>query len=283
MLFLSSMKHNSTALILVFLVLPGVVAGKSRTYSDVPQIQRLFVEYSSLRTLFKRAEAVGPCKITLDESLPPTSIFQGTTEITGSTESRTYKIHILPGLSDDFAKNLIAHELFHIVIRREGLPIDRGTVVRGPLLTGNFELAVLRDAMTSLANCYADAIIDQRMASLKLNPFIINARKRTQMMLHEQESIPSDPSVVRFYKANMALTLYCLSLRLRDFGMRDIYVSYEPIYPTLEQDVEAIAKKMGTKLCSTGPTCFNSVLQLRDASGFSGEITFVNPPTGTSE
>jgi hypothetical protein len=103
------------------------------------------------------------------------------------------------------------------------------------------------------------------------------------MMWHEQESIPQDPGIARFYKANMALTLYCLSLRLRDFGMRDIYVSYEPIYPTLEQDVEEIAKKMGTKLCSTGPTCFNSVLQLRDVSDFSGEITFVNPLTGMNE
>lgn len=155
--------------------------------------------------------------------------------------------------------------------------------MRGPQLTGTFELAVLRDAMTSLANCYVDAIIDQRMESLKLDPFIINARKRTHMMRDEQESIPREPGLARYYKANMALTLYCLSLRLRDFGMRDIYVSYEPIYPTLEQDVEAIAKKMGTKLCSTGPTCFNSVLQLRDASGFSGEITFVNPRTSTNE
>jgi hypothetical protein len=172
---LSSMKHSCTAALLIaFLILPGVVAGKSRTYSDDPQIQRLFVEYSSLRTLFKQAEAVGTGKITLDESLPLTGTFQGTTEVTGSTESRTYKIHILPGLSDDFAKNLIAHELFHIVIRREGLPIDRGTVVRGPQLTGSFELSVLRDAMTSLANCYVDAIIDQRMVSLKLDPFIIN-------------------------------------------------------------------------------------------------------------
>ena len=274
--------------LVILLLLFRVALADEKTgavYSHSEQIQRVFNGSQRLRQLLAKTKAGRDYAIEFDENANPASIYQGFTEIDGHTGRLEFRVHIIPGLSDEFVENLLAHEIFHIYLRSEGFLFDSADIPRKRQLEGTKELAFIEDATMAMANCYVDAIIDRRMESLGYDPRILNQRKREEMMRagEEQGTIAGSPQLVNLYKRYVAVVMYCTSLRLRDFDMRDIYAANKLSDWTLERDVAEISRQMGPDPCETGKTCFQEMLKLRKASGFDGEAKFQNPWTGKFE
>ena len=85
------------------------------------------------------------------------------------------------------------------------------------------------------------------------------------------------------YKRDVILTMYCLSIHLRNVEMDAIYAAYQSWYPKLGDDVQTLSNKVGRDLCDTGESCFEKLLALRDAVGLEGKLKFTNPVINRKE
>lgn len=259
-------------ILLLLLPITPVDDRSNVVYSQNQQIQRVFSNSQRLRGLLAKTKAGHDYTIKFDENINP--MFNGTTEERRVASGFNFQVHIIPGLSDDFVENELAHEIFHIYLRSEGFVFNSVYIPRKSQLEGSKELLVIQDAAVAMSNCYPDAIIDRRMEKLGYDPRILNRRKRVEMIEAGRGEGPIvDAKTFNLFKRYRAVIMYCTSLRLRDFDMRDIYAAFST-NPTLEQDVAKIDEQMGATHCKTANTCFQAMLKLRKVSGFDGEIEF---------
>jgi hypothetical protein len=137
---------------------------------------------------------------------------------------------------------------------------------------------MMESLIESLGSCYQDAEIDRRMAKLSFKPQLLQDDEKSTLIA-EANIVPR----TSLYKQEAALVMYCLSIRLRNFRMNEIYAAYKPWYPELPRDVDTITHTVGPELCNTGEACFKKMLALRKAVGLEGEVRFPNPLTNKIE
>ena len=157
-------------------------------------------------------------------------------------------------------------------------PAASGTIVRGQELKASNEFEVMEDMGFSLTNCCQDAVIDRRMAKVNFQPQVLQNEEKTT--LNAQANLIPQTTL---YRQDVALTMYCLSIRLRNFEMDEVYAAYKLWYPGLAKRVQTITDTVGANLCDTGKECFKKMLALRKAAGLEGEIRLLNPETNKEE
>jgi hypothetical protein len=76
-----------------------------------------------------------------------------------------------------------------------------------------------------------------------------------------------------------ALAMYCLSIRERDFEMEEIFSAWQRVDPTMAADMYELERKVGSSRCNDPRACIEAMKKLRTASGFYGQVQFLNPFT----
>jgi hypothetical protein len=105
--------------------------GNNTVLTKSAQIQRVFSSSPRLRRrLLTQAQDDEKNSITIEEDLPSGSIFNGSSTVVPGG----FHVSLSQGLSDTFIENLIAHELFHIYLRRDGFKFDTARIPRTPQL-----------------------------------------------------------------------------------------------------------------------------------------------------
>ncbi len=273
--------YASTAIKMLYclrlMIVVPVMAFAQTMHSSSSQVQRVFVTSAELRMLLSEVKSYGYVDIPINQDLSATSMASGFSEVRKTPQGKVYQIHVSVG-PDTQVKNLIAHELFHGFLLQEGFSAGSGTIVRGQELRASNEFGVMEDMLLSLTNCYQDAIIDRRMAILNFEPQLLQDEEKASSIA-QANLIPH----TTLYRKDVALAMYCLSIRLRNFQMGEICAVYQSWYPGLTKRVQEITDAVGANLCKTGKECFKKMLALRTAVNLKGEITLRNPSTNQEE
>ena len=123
--------------------------------------------------------------------------------------------------------HLLAHELFHIVLRKQRYPTEVRDGLTSEQRSGTDWGRVVVDATTAVINCYQDARIDRLMSARGFEPKILNRREANNTIAEGLQMQPGPSGLPLLLRKDYALTNYCLSIRERDFDMGDIYKSLE--------------------------------------------------------
>jgi hypothetical protein len=268
--------YQSSAVVSVLLVIVPTFAAGQTVSSSSPQVQRVIIDSGKLRKLLDEVKSYGYVDVVVTQDVSSAYALEGYSKPQTTQRGMVYDVHISSG-SDTYVEALIAHELFHASLRHERFAFNPATIVSGSELSAN-EIKVMEFRIEALGNCYQDAEIDRRMAKLGFNPKLLQDDAKSTLIA-EANTLPN----TSVYKQYVSLIMYCVSIRLRNFGMDEIYAPYKPWYPNLSQDVRTITETVGPEACDTGEACFKKLLALRKAVGLEGEVKFTNPTTKRKE
>jgi hypothetical protein len=246
--------------------------------SGTGHIQSVIAGSHRIQRIISEAKAGTEYRISFVASTGESAkLYQGYTTPDEGSDKNGITIHVAPGLSDQLTELILAHELFHIVLQKQGMPSMVHFLLPRSTTETSFEGAVLKDAGGTLMNCYPDALIDEWMEARGFTPKLINRR---QFELTIQDSRTAEPplsGVFPLYRRYFALVNYCLSIRARDFEMDDIFKAYQRVLPTMKDDQASLEKQLGTSItCSDARSCLEATKTLRRAAGFEGQIFFLN-------
>lgn len=205
--------------------------------------------------------------------------FQGFTTHNEGEDRKGITVHIEAGLSDQLTEHLLAHELFHIVLRKQGYPTEVRDGLTAEQRNGTDLGRVLMDATRSMMNCYEDARIDHLMSTRGFTPKVLNRRQSKNMMAQGLQMQPQQGGIPSLLRKDYALVSYCLSIRERDFDMGDIYRSWSSVDPTLAEDTLEIEQSVANPRYDDVLTYIDATKKLRIAAGFDGLFQFLNPST----
>jgi hypothetical protein len=257
------------------MIIPPLRAGQAIKTSS-PQVQQIFTNSEKLRRLLGEVKSYGYVDVVITQDLSRNPEYQGSSHPISTSRGMVYDIHISSG-SDAYVEALIAHELYHATLRHEGFASGSATIMRGPELSEN-DLKMLESQIGILGDCYLDAVIDRRTAKLGFKPQLLQDDAKSNLIALAPV-IPPTASNNR----STALFTYCISIRLRNFDMSEIYAAYKSAYPNLAQDVRVITNTVGPELCDTRETCFRKMLVLRKAVGLEGQVKFPGPLTNKDQ
>ena len=203
--------------------------------------------------------------------------YLGQTTLNEGADRNGVTVHIAPNLSDQLTENLLAHELFHILLDRQGFPTDTQALTLVLQQANADQLAILKATAIGLVNCYADARIDKLMSARGFSPKMIN-RREANLKIEQGRKTQSPPPLQNFalWTKYAALNSFCLSIRARDFKMKEVFDAWKRGYPTLEADVAQLRQK-APHHCEDAPGCIEATKTLRSAAGFDGTIQFYDP------
>jgi hypothetical protein len=210
----------------------------------------------------------------------PDKPYQGYSTTGEGDDKNGITIHITPGLSDQLTETLVAHELFHIVLLKQGWP-TQGKHLFLPKEIDKTQKhdEVLKDAEMGLMSCYPDALIDKWMLARGFEPSSLNRREyelTIQQAAKETETFPL------YFRNYVALINYCLSIRARDFQMEDIFNAYQQADPSMKKQQASLEQQLGKSIkCNDVSSCLEATKALRRAAGFQAQIYFLNRLTDT--
>jgi hypothetical protein len=249
---------------------------------DAGSVPILKVLGRSKRLRILLAEAKSGTKLRITFAPTPEAVGeldQGYTSFFEGQDRNGVTIHINLGLSDKLTENLLAHEIFHIVLFKQGFPNEVNVPLR-PQLQETYRGQILSSAVEDLMNCYADAHIDVLMSARGFTPKIINRRQADELIVQGKDPTPQPLDTFAIWRRATALNFYCLSIRQRDFEMNEVFKAWQNSIPTVEADTRELERKVGTNECPDARTCIEAIKRLRSASGFlDGQVTFLNPFT----
>lgn len=292
--------HNSGgmskyAVILMFVLLIAsrtraqtVVATEKRPIVDeeTARLRNVIAGSKKVQKILKQAESGTEYRISfVMTKYDPASPYQGYTTINEGSDKKRITVHIAGGVSRELIELLASHELFHIVLQKQGWPSQ----AQNPLISDQerdttFQGAVVKDATAALMNCYPDALIDRWMSQRGFTPKVINRREYQLTVDAAKTSEIPPPQIFPLWRRYVALVNYCLSIRARDFEMKDVFKAYERVDPEMAGDQSALEQKLGTRSgCNNVRSCLEATKKLRHAAGFDGQIKFLNPLTNKWE
>ena len=174
-------------------------------------------------------------------------------------------------LNHEQEENSIAHELFHIILRRRGF----SGVVQVP----NNAPRLMKELAFTITSCVDDVLIDDKMSKLGFEPEVLN-RDSLDRLRYAPPRIPPGMLNDAVMLDGNAFLIICSSFRKRYPG-DDI----EPIWQKLDAGVVARARvltpQIGDIRCDSAQSCLEKKKRIRDILGY--PITFLNPLTGRFE
>jgi hypothetical protein len=251
---------------------------QSTIHADSTQISKIFESSKKLQQVLSEAEAGTQFRITFAKIPTRGELAQGYTSFNEDSDRNGITVHVMLDPQDELVEDRLAHELFHIILRKEGFPTEF-RILTTPAAIGEYPWQMVTDAVQTLESCYADARIDVLMTQRNFSPKLLN-RRQADYTIGEGSEAPFQPA--RFlldWRKNIALANYCLSIRERDFDMEDIFKAWRHVNPMVEADESALEKEVGTKPCEDARSCIESTKKLRKAAGYDAEVQFFNPLT----
>lgn len=259
--------------LLLFISLAGI-QGQAPVDSGA-YFRQVIAESTRLPKLVAEAKAGTQYRIGFAAALP--GLFQGYTSFDEGADHNGITVHVTAGLSRALTENLLAHEIFHIILSKQGFLRQ---VYSPPSRTYAGEL--IADAAQSLLDCYADAHIDELMSARGFTPKLLN-RREADLVIEDARKATGQPLEFSLWRKVTALSGYCLAIRERDFEMEDIFRAWQHLDPMLANDVSLLEQQAGTTRCKDAQTCMEATKRLRRVSGFDGTVQLLNPFTRTWE
>jgi hypothetical protein len=209
--------------------------------------------------------------------VPPIHIkeFEGGSAYSGTTDF--YKGEIIVRVNGSLprptAQNNLVHELFHIILLKEGFRYAAASKkFNSPGDVGRLYTA----AGTALTSCYVDPLIDRRMAKRGFKPDLV-IHITASGLAHAQSSEILRESRLDHWTDYAAMQLYCLSLRPGKFKMANVEKAWA-VNPEIVETERRLRKRLPGG-CDTPAVCFESMKALRKATGFETDIFLMNPQT----
>ncbi len=173
-------------------------------------------------------------------------------------------------------ENNLVHELFHIILFKEGFRYTAGSYKFNlPGDVGQLYTSVAK----TLTSCYADPLIDRRMIKRRFEPYLVTEISADGLASAEPSAILQS-SQVEHWTEYFAMELYCLSLRPGSFKMEDVEKNWT-VNPLIIKKETNFREQLGA--CDTPDNCFERMKSLRNAAGFESDIFIMNPQTGNYE
>lgn len=238
------------------------------------EIQRLIEKSPRLTALLEEAKKAEPDQIRFSQLSPGSPNTGLTTYKDGSIE-----VTVECGGPEETTESLLAHELFHIILRRQGFPFAVGALKTG----SGWEDRVLRQVGVVLLSCYSDPLIDDLIAQRGFSPRLTTRQKLPALKAQARSSEPNPITKHELWRKYAVLDSYCFSLRQRDDPMSEIFDAYKGHYPSAERDTEELARRVGRTRCEEAQTCVELTKKLRDAAGFKSVVLIENPFSGKLE
>lgn len=184
---------------------------------------------------------------------------------------------IAPRCPNAYYEPLIAHELMHIVLNREGYPRESRSYRGLPITL----LAVDNEIAGQLLAAVIHPVIDKRIRELKFDAAIPLAGE-LKSVTEDVERLHSAPELDEHASIGMAVHMY--SLRLRGMNTSLIEASLRKGQPRVAAVEDKLRKIDDGTPCDSPDTCFDLLNNLRDAvvpkmNGYY-EIYFMSPKTG---
>jgi hypothetical protein len=243
------------------------------------EIKRVLRSSERLQKLLAEAKSGTQYRIDFVALPQGDTSYLGLTTLNEGDDRNGVTVHIAPGLSDQLTENLLAHELFHILLDRQGFPTDTQAPTLVLQQANAVQSAILKAVGLGLTNCYADARIDELMSARGFSPKVIN-RREADLKVEQGRKTQTPPPIQNFalWTKYASLSAFCLSIRARDFEMKEVFDAWKRGYPTLEADVAQLGQK-GPRRCEDAPSCIEATRTLRSAAGFDGIVWFYDPLT----
>jgi hypothetical protein len=125
--------------------------------SEKARIEHLTVSSKRLRSTKTQAEGRNQNRISFDVfSSDATLPYQAYTTPLEGDDKKGSTVHVVGGLPDQLTELLIAHELFHIVLKNQGWPTQVNSSLSRQELETTFKGAIAKDTNTALMSCYPD-------------------------------------------------------------------------------------------------------------------------------
>jgi hypothetical protein len=204
---------------------PGLNAGghddKPAVHADSPQISKIFDSSKKLRQVYFEAEKGTKYRIAFVTIPVGRSLSQGFTSFNEGSDQNSITVHVMLDPLDELVEDRLAHELFHIILHKEGFPVEF-RILANPTVIGDYPWRMLTDAVHTLESCYADARIDELMTQRHFSPKLLNRRQADHTVGQGRAASLQPPQFFSDWRKNIALANYCLSIRERDFDMQDL-------------------------------------------------------------
>lgn len=259
--YMKSARTSLAALLFVALIPSSSVIGAWDATKYSQKFQALLEEAKQYSKLPVRIEPLSP---------EQSKLYQGRIEFRQSE----IVVRIGKGYSPEHEEQILAHELFHVILFVEGFSKGYG-------FSRNFEGTrrgkFLDSVGSALQSCLMDVVIDERMSRRGFNPELL---ARRQIMLR-REQIPEASRQDPLWLGYVALHIFCSSLR-RGANLTQLQQLSEEVDPTMGNRVDALAAQFGRVSVANLDTpgkWFIATKHLRDAAGFRGIIQIVNPET----
>ena len=179
-------------------------------------------------------------------------------------------VQLAPLTSKEQRENVIAHELFHIILQSEGF-IRATAVPKGDLF--------LSAVASTLSSCVEDALIDRRMKAAGFRPEVISDVQAKEMM--GPYRFPDSTVQDEGFQKHAALRLYCFCFRMSRVSIAEIEARTSQLHPAIVRHARELRDRLGIRRCDDPTSCFDNTKRLRDLMGY--PIWLENPLTGKFE
>jgi hypothetical protein len=246
--------------------------------TDSAQISRILDSSKKLQRVLSEAKAGTKLRITFAAIPARGSIMQGYTSFNEGEDHNGVTVQVSLDPQDELVEERLAHELFHIILRKQGFPTEFHFLTN-PAAIGDYPLRLLTDAVQSLESCYADARMDMLMTQRHFTPKLLNRRQADFTINQDFKVHPQPLQFLSDWRKNVTLANYCLSIRERDFDMKDIFKAWQRVNPWAESDESALEQEVGTNPCEDARSCIEATKKLRKPAGYDADAQFFNPLT----
>lgn len=261
------MRKAALAVVLCLSTLPLPLVGQV----SEPSVSDSLLKSKRIARILKEAQ-IGAPPIRIKE-FESGSAYSGTTDF----HPNEIVVRINANFPPPVAENNLAHELFHIILFKEGFRYAAASKkFDAPGDAGRLYSA----AATALTSCYVDPLIDRRMAKRGFKPDLVTQISADGLARAQSSEILRE-SRIDHWTDYAAMMLYCLSLRSGKFRMADVEKAWEG-NPTIIGTERKLRRQLRKK-CNTPAACFANMKKLREAAGFETDISLLNPQTGKYE
>jgi hypothetical protein len=240
----------------------------------------------ALQKLLRQAQSGSSVPIRIETYTPDPSnpaAFQGRTQY----RTDEIEISVASGVSKSYDEALLAHELFHVILRNKGfnagVGLAPGYVIPG--VSASDTVRYFGPIETFVNSCFPDELIDRETAKRGFRPALLTDLQAKEALTGMKEMADHRISISEtLAQSGNAVNLFCLGLR-HPSSIQAIDKLADALSPEIAKTERALRRQFTGSRCHFDDPkgCYALTIRLRDAAGFKGMIALKNPSTSKWE
>jgi hypothetical protein len=183
--------------------------------------------------------------------------------------------------STEHRESLIAHELFHIVLKNEHIDVMPAVDTSIVGLSGNNHV-FFGTVATDISSCVIHGLLDKRMARLGFKPDVL-LRHQSEALLHPH--VLPEIANGRGFQMLAGLRLFCFLAEVKSLPAKAsatipvsaIKAGAYNLNPLILANEQKLEDDVGSLDCDSSESCFRKALAIRDATGYVNEVKIQDP------